>query len=404
MTRSKQNQKKTKPNEEENLSIVQMFQELKKDIQNLKDKDIKDLKDNFEQVKEILQNDIKTTKDRITHLEHKYATHQTELEKVNQLVFTLQSKIVKQETYIRRNNLIFEGVDYKDDENCMSRIRRIMIEILKIDDTLEISIDKCHRLFKPTGNSTKPPPIICRFTKHADRDKVWSCRFELKNTKIVMKEDFPQEVINKRKQLLPIMMQAKSLKMKAHLKDDTLIVNNESYTVETLQNLPDELNPIRLSTRQSDDILAFFTSSNPLSNFYDASFSVEGKKFANVEQFYQYKKALECGNHNAANKIMKSTSPGFCKRTGDLLVTSPEWNAYSIQILYTGCKAKFTQNEYPRKYLLESDTKTIAEASKNNFFGIGLELNDANVLNPNKWSGRNELGNILMRIRQELSN
>jgi ribA/ribD-fused uncharacterized protein len=225
----------------------------------------------------------------------------------------------------------------------------------------------------------------------------------LKNTKIILKEDFPQEILQKRNQLLPIMYQAKKLKMKAHLKEDTLIINNESYTVESLHNLPEALNPIHFSSRQSNDIIAFFSASNPLSNFFGAPFTLEGKVFFSVEQYYQYSKAVKCGNPIAANKILKSSSSSFCKRIGDSL-TSPDWKAQSLPIMFHGCKAKFSQNEIPRRFLLDSGNKIIAEASKNATFGIGLNLEDPEVLNRSKWTGNNELGKILMRIRQELSN
>jgi chromosome segregation ATPase len=150
MSRSKQKKKLPEDEENDNLSVVNMFKELKEDIQ--------DLKDNNEEVKKILQDDIKLTRNRVTELEQKYDTHQTQLTKMNETVTALQKKLIKQEMYIRRNNLIFEGIEYKEDENCVSKVRRIMIEILKIEDTLNISLDKCHRLYKSTNPARPPTP------------------------------------------------------------------------------------------------------------------------------------------------------------------------------------------------------------------------------------------------------
>ena len=47
-------------------------------------------------------------------------------------------------------------------------------------------------------------------------------------------------------------------------------------------------------------------------------------------------------------------------------------------------------------------SKELAEASRDPFWGVGLTLHDNGILNRDAWTGKNTLGKVLMRVRQEL--
>ncbi len=86
-----------------------------------------------------------------------------------------------------------------------------------------------------------------------------------------MQEDFPQEINAMRSQLAPIMFAARKLDMKSFLVADKLIINGQSYTVDTLKDLPDSLDVPKLGTTKVTNInTAFYGSLTPLSNYHSA--------------------------------------------------------------------------------------------------------------------------------------
>lgn len=59
-----------------------------------------------------------------------------------------------------------------------------------------------------------------------------------------------------------------------------------------------------------------------------------------------------------------------------------------------------TNGEY---YLLSTGDKILAEASPyDTIWGIGLEASDFDSTHPDRWPGKNLLGKVLMRVREEL--
>ena len=68
------------------------------------------------------------------------------------------------------------------------------------------------------------------------------------------------------------------------------------------------------------------------------------------------------------------------------------------------CERKFEQNAFARRCLLDTGNTLLGEASEDKIWGVGLKLSDTNITDTVKWSGRNELGVILMSIRDQLKN
>ncbi|SUY42887.1 NADAR family protein [Clostridium perfringens] len=80
------------------------------------------------------------------------------------------------------------------------------------------------------------------------------------------------------------------------------------------------------------------------------------------------------------------------------------WNERKIDIVVKGNIEKFSQNEELKKFLLNTKNKIIVEASPyDSIWGVGLSVNNENITNPNKWSGKNLLGFALMEVRDFLN-
>lgn len=151
------------------------------------------------------------------------------------------------------------------------------------------------------------------------------------------------------------------------------------------------------------EILLFHTGFSIFSNFYTSMFKVDGQRYFNVEQFYQYKKAEWFNDLTTMENILKSRSPKKCKELGRSVENYDfvEWQAIAEQFMYTAVKEKFLQNPIAKDCLLNTGSSVIAEATKyDKFWGTGLDINNDENRDPSQWLGDNRLGKILMQVRE----
>ncbi|KAK2157481.1 hypothetical protein LSH36_190g01007, partial [Paralvinella palmiformis] len=67
-------------------------------------------------------------------------------------------------------------------------------------------------------------------------------------------------------------------------------------------------------------------------------------------------------------------------------------------------KEKFRQNLKLLSYLVATGDKVLVKASTDRFCGTGHCLENSNVHDQKMWSGKNVMGDTLMRVRNELKN
>ena len=81
-----------------------------------------------------------------------------------------------------------------------------------------------------------------------------------------------------------------------------------------------------------------------------------------------------------------------------------DWESVAESIMERGLVEKFYQNPSARMFLKGTGSALIAEASRHDqFWGIGLDIQDPNITDTEKWQGANNLGALLMRVREKLS-
>ncbi len=82
---------------------------------------------------------------------------------------------------------------------------------------------------------------------------------------------------------------------------------------------------------------------------------------------------------------------------------SAAW-ATCVENVATKCHLeRFSQNKESRDYLLSTESKSLIEASpKDSFWGIGISLNDPDIIKKKSKWGRNIQGESLMLARQNL--
>ena len=66
---------------------------------------------------------------------------------------------------------------------------------------------------------------------------------------------------------------------------------------------------------------------------------------------------------------------------------------------------KFSQNEHLKQFLLNTGNKELVEGNpKDTHWACGLSIDDKNIWNKEKWTGENQLGKILGKIRSAFQN
>ena len=119
------------------------------------------------------------------------------LVKMEERMLEMEDKLIEQEAYSRRQNLVFHGLKETPGEDCL----KIIDDVIKKDCNIKenVIIERAHRLGKPrgkprSGNQTTPPrPLIVRFLDYNDREKVRTARRRLpKDVKV--SQDFPWQI------------------------------------------------------------------------------------------------------------------------------------------------------------------------------------------------------------------
>lgn len=127
------------------------------------------------------------------------------------------------------------------------------------------------------------------------------------------------------------------------------------------------------------------------SNFFAAPFTLDERVWPTVEHYFQAQKFLDSENQES---IRVTKSPMIAARMGRdrKRPLRKDWETVKIDLMTDAVRAKFIQHDELRKVLLSTGTATIVEHTKRDkFWGDGGD-----------GSGKNMLGIILMRVRDEL--
>ncbi len=142
-----------------------------------------------------------------------------------------------------------------------------------------------------------------------------------------------------------------------------------------------------------------------LSQWWPASFTVDGIGYPTAEHWMMAEKARLFGDEAGLATVLAAGSPGAAKAAGRKVQGFDEqrWKRARFEIVVAGNMAKFTQHPDLRDYLITTGHKVLVEASPyDRIWGIGLSTNHADARHPSRWRGRNLLGFALMQVRERL--
>ena len=108
-----------------------------------------------------------------------------------------KERAIKLESHSRCNNLNFYTIPEEKEESFEKSekvLRKFMEAKLKPskDDVKEISLERVHRVGKPSSTDPKPRPLIAKFTFRKDKEFVSSHAKNLRGTNFAVARDFPK--------------------------------------------------------------------------------------------------------------------------------------------------------------------------------------------------------------------
>ena len=228
-------------------------------------------------------------------------------------------------------------------------------------------------------------------------------------TGVKTREDLPQEISQRKRELLPIYKLAKGKEHYAgsKLKQDKLIFDKKVYTVRPKNNLnllPQDLNPVSACERTDDNTLIFFGKHHPFSNFYSCKTVINGETYCMTEPYIQEQKVLYFKCKHVADQIRNAPTPGEAKALSKNIpnYSHREWIDQVPAILDSALRNKFAQNMICFNYLKATEKKRIGEATYDKFYGTAIGMDEKDSLKSQNWTGKNLMGMAIEKVCDEL--
>ena len=160
--------------------------------------------------------------------------------------------------------------------------------------------------------------MLVKFHHGKMRNIVWDRKHDLKDqSDVIVTEDWPADMLAARKKLLPILHAARKEvdgsgepQNKVRLVKDKLILNGHVFTVDKLNALRKHLHSASIFTPTRGNMVAFFTTNSPLSNYFFSPFELDGNQHNSNEQFLMYQMAVRFNDMQTEQKILQESNPG----------------------------------------------------------------------------------------------
>lgn len=143
-----------------------------------------------------------------------------------------------------------------------------------------------------------------------------------------------------------------------------------------------------------------------LSQWFEAPFVVDGSRYRTAEHWMMAGKARLFGDDAMRAEILGADDPAKAKALGRRVTgfDGEAWDAHRFDLVVEGNVAKFTQNEALGRFLLDTGTRVLVEASpRDRIWGIGMGRTNPDAMDPEKWRGLNLLGFALMETRSRIA-
>ncbi|CAL9707674.1 unnamed protein product [Knipowitschia caucasica] len=202
----------------------------KLDMLNQLSEDVKDMKQSLEfyiAMVDVLKQENASLRLEVNNLKHLTTELQGNTTKMSESILDLQSRSM-------RDNIIIHGVHeivkeaYQVTEQL---VKKFMTEQLKMEQTVvqNIQFARAHRIGKPKGAKDKPRPIVAKLAVSKDKSTIMARGRELKGSTFSITDQFPPEIMKRRRLLYPVMSEARKNDKKTRLIVDKLYIDGALY-------------------------------------------------------------------------------------------------------------------------------------------------------------------------------
>lgn len=175
--------------------------------------DIDNLKTNHTLIEKKQEEDKKALDKKIKGIEGKIAELKVKEGKIDQTSKDLNTKDLYLEAYSRRENIKFNNIPEAPSprnglEDTEEVLRSFLEKQLGYLDASSVEIQRVHRLGrKKEGGGA--PPILARFLRYKDCEKIFTLGSRLRGTNFQMFKDLPQELVTRRREEMDTFKKAK---------------------------------------------------------------------------------------------------------------------------------------------------------------------------------------------------
>jgi len=181
---------------------------------------------------------------------------------------------------------------------------------------------------------------------------------------------------------------------------------------EPLPEIQEEKPKRKLKKKELGDVILFHAAGEDkgpyrtFSNMAEYPIQIEDKRYSTIEHYFQAMKALQFNDKEMYEKILGTPSAKAVKALGKKVKNfiKETWDTERLDIMRRAIRAKFIQHPELQKQLVETGEKPIGDAdARDLYWGIGTSENTEKSRNPEKWKGQNQLGKLLMSLREEFN-
>lgn len=167
----------------------------------------------------------KTLEKNLNELKTTTALVQKENKRLNNAVLELKWRSM-------RNNIVISGLEEEEEEDSTiteQKVKTFLKDDLKMppESLAKVDFQRAHRFGKVSTD--KPRPIVACLTHFKMKSAIMERGRQLKDSPLGLNDQYPKEIMDRRRILVPILKEKRKQKQKVKLVVDKLYVNNELY-------------------------------------------------------------------------------------------------------------------------------------------------------------------------------
>lgn len=328
--------------------------------------------------------------------------------KVDALSQDISFQALKDKAFDDRKNLVITGMKEDSSKSPASSVKELFKTMgmgrAVFTDVFRVGTQRVE-------DSSYSRPLVVKFKHLADRNKIWRKRTSINQEegapRIRIQADLPKKLREEINILYRVTRAAAKTDnfRSASVRNYAVQLHEKEYTPSKLETLPHPLRPSTISNPKSENAIAFFSKYSALSNHHPSIFNLNGQEFHNMEHYLAFNKATLSGQQAVIDRALQATDAKEAKAVLNFLKEDHprEWSDQVESTTLEGLRAKFLQNSHLMSFLRETKPLLIGEASRNERWGVGMDLDNPELLDTTKWNpAGNLLGKCLMSIRDEL--